>query len=134
MASTSTTTTTTTSTSKTTEMESKTTLITQNPKTVSPKSNAIRVAIVGGGIGGLALALGLLKYDHIDVQVYEAAHTFGEIGAGIAIGPNTQRALKLIGPHAWDAFKKHATPNMWESHADNFAEHIVVSHIFCRVR
>ena len=102
---------------------------TSAPTTESSKPSAFRVAIVGGGIGGLALALGLLKYDHIDVQVYEAAHTFGEIGAGVAFGVNTQRALKLIGPQAWDAFEKHATPNGWESHADVFAEHIVVSGI-----
>ena len=102
--------------------------------TESSKPNTIRVAIVGGGIGGLVLALGLLKYDHIDVHVYEAAHTFGEIGAGVAIGPNAERALKLIGPHAWDAFKKHATPNMWESHVDNYVECIVVSHLFPNVR
>ena len=101
------------------------------PTTESSKPIAFSVAIVGGGIGGLALALGLLKYDHIDVQVYEAAHTFGEIGAGVAFGVNTQRALKLIGPHAWAAFEKHATPNGWESHKDNFAEHIVVSQILC---
>ena len=91
------------------------------------KSGKISVAIVGGGIGGLTLALGLLKYDHIDVQVYEAAHSFGEIGAGVAIGSNSQRALKLVGPHAWDAFKKHATPNMWESHMDNFMQLVIVS-------
>lgn len=99
--------------------------------TESSKSNAFSVAIVGGGIGGLTLALGLLKYDHIDVQVYEAAHSFGEIGAGVAFGLNTQRALKLIGPHAWNAFEKHATPNKWESHADVFADYIVVSEISC---
>ncbi|CAD6572401.1 MAG: hypothetical protein ASARMPRED_005321 [Alectoria sarmentosa] len=98
---------------------------TNAPTTESPKPNTLSVAIVGGGIGGLALALGLLKYDQIDVQIYEAAHSFGEIGAGVAFGVNTQRALKLIGPHAWDAFEKHATPNKWESHADTFADHIV---------
>lgn len=42
------------------------------------------VAIIGGGIGGLCTAIALLKYPHIDVQVYEAAPTFGEIGAGVA--------------------------------------------------
>ncbi|CAD6572897.1 MAG: hypothetical protein ASARMPREDX12_005534 [Alectoria sarmentosa] len=98
---------------------------TNAPTTESSKPNTLSVAIVGGGIGGLALALGLLKYDQIDVQIYEAAHSFGEIGAGVAFGVNTQRALKLIGPHAWDAFEKHATPNKWESHADTFADHVV---------
>lgn len=97
--------------------------------TESSKPTAFSVAVVGGGIGGLALALGLLKYDHIDVQIYEAAHSFGEIGAGVAFGPNTQRALKLIGPHAWDAFQKHATANMWESKADVFADLMVVSEV-----
>ena len=95
------------------------------------KSNAISVAIVGGGIGGLSLALGLLKHEHIHVQVYEAAHTFSEIGAGVAIGPNSQRALKLIGPHAWNAFEKHATGPGWESYADVNMEHIVVSDPLC---
>ena len=95
--------------------------------TEASKPTTLSVAVVGGGIGGLSLVLGLLKYDHIDVQVYEAAPSFGEIGAGVAIGPNAQRALKLIGSHAWESFKKHATPNLWESHADNYMQFRSVS-------
>lgn len=98
---------------------------TKAPTTESSKPKAFSIAIAGGGISGLTLALGLLKYEHIDVQIYEAAPAFGEIGAGVAIGPNSQRALKLIGPHARDAFDKHATSNMWEAYADVFTEHIV---------
>ncbi|KAM0794820.1 hypothetical protein BDR22DRAFT_814573 [Usnea florida] len=90
----------------------------------TPKTNPINIAVIGGGIGGLSLALGLLKHKHLNVQVYEAAHTFGEIGAGVAIGPNSQRALKLIGPHAYGAFEKHATGSGWESYADVDMEHI----------
>ena len=97
----------------------------------TPKSKAINIAIIGGGIGGLSLALGLLKHKHLNVQVYEGAHTFGEIGAGVAIGPNAQRALKLIGPHAYGAFEKHATGSGWESYADVSMEHIVVSDPLC---
>lgn len=104
---------------------------TKAPTTESSKPKAFSIAIAGGGISGLTLALGLLKYEHIDVQIYEAAPAFGEIGAGVAIGPNSQRALKLIGPHARDAFDKHATSNMWEAYADVFTEHIVVSEMFC---
>jgi salicylate hydroxylase len=37
------------------------------------------VAIVGGGIGGLTLALGLLQ-QRVPVTLYEAASKFGEIG------------------------------------------------------
>lgn len=52
-----------------------------------------RVAIIGGGIAGLSLAKGLLEQvrenkANIDVQIYEQAPKFGEIGAGVAFGPN----------------------------------------------
>ena len=93
---------------------------------ISPTPTAFSVAVVGGGIGGLSLAIGLLKHSHIDVQIYEAAPSFGEIGAGIAISPNAQRALELIGPHAKEAFSKLATPNLWVSHANNYTENRVV--------
>lgn len=39
------------------------------------------VAIVGGGIGGLTLAIGLIRQG-VSITVYEAAHAFAEIGAG----------------------------------------------------
>ncbi|KAI4194619.1 MAG: hypothetical protein LQ350_007674 [Teloschistes chrysophthalmus] len=92
---------------------------------ISSKPTAYRLAIIGGGIGGLTLAIGLLKYPHIDVQVYEAAPSFGEIGAGVAFGPNAQRALALIGNGVNEAFLRHATSNMWASHANCWAEYRV---------
>jgi hypothetical protein len=69
----------------------------------------LRLAIVGGGIGGLCLALGLRKHPHIEVQIYEAAHKFSEIGAGIGVGRNAQRALELLGSDVYAAYKKQAT-------------------------
>lgn len=48
------------------------------------------LAIIGGGFGGLCTAIVLLKCTHIDIQVYEAAPNFGEIGAGVGIAPNAQ--------------------------------------------
>ena len=95
--------------------------------TTTTSSNPLRVAIIGGGIGGLCTALALLKYPHIDVQVYEAAPTFGEIGAGVGIAPNAQRALELIGPAAQAAYEKHATGNMWPEHAKSMVDYYVVS-------
>jgi salicylate hydroxylase len=71
----------------------------------------ISVAIVGGGIGGLSLAIGLLRYPHINVSVYEAAPEFKEISAGLALGPNAQRALEKISPEAAQGFKEIATSN-----------------------
>lgn len=93
---------------------------------VFPHPYTFSVAIVGGGIGGLSLALGLLKYPHIDVHVYESASSFGEIGAGVGLAPNAQRALELIGPTAKEAFMKHATGNMWASHANTYIEYTAV--------
>ena len=54
------------------------------------------VAIVGGGIGGLAAALSLL-HAGLDVQVYEQAPAPGEVGAGIQISPNASRLLHRLG-------------------------------------
>ncbi|KAI9695314.1 MAG: hypothetical protein M1820_008721 [Bogoriella megaspora] len=83
----------------------------------------INVAIVGGGMGGLCMAIGLLKYSHIQVQIYEAAHKFSEIGAGVAFGPNAQRALKLIDPKAEQAYLRLATHNMWKELKNTWFEY-----------
>ena len=99
---------------------------------VTSAETRFHVAIIGGGIGGLCTAIGLLKHRHIDVQLYEAAPSFGEIGAGVALGPNAQRALQLIGDKPLQAFKKHATQNMWQSHANVFIQaRVVCDHGFC---
>jgi 2-polyprenyl-6-methoxyphenol hydroxylase-like FAD-dependent oxidoreductase len=56
----------------------------------------MRIAIIGGGIGGLAAALRLLKAG-FDVHVYDQAAAIGEIGAGIQISPNASRLLVRLG-------------------------------------
>lgn len=56
----------------------------------------MKIAVIGGGIGGLSAALGLLKAG-FDIQVYEQAPVFGEIGAGIQISPNASRLLQRLG-------------------------------------
>lgn len=54
------------------------------------------ILIVGGGIGGLATALGLAQA-HFRVIVLERAPQFGEIGAGIQIAPNGFRSFDALG-------------------------------------
>lgn len=55
-----------------------------------------KVIIVGGGIGGLATARGLLHMGW-DVTLYEQAQAFRPVGAGITLAPNAVRALDWLG-------------------------------------
>ena len=54
------------------------------------------VLIAGGGIGGLATALGLAQKG-IRSILLEKASTLGEIGAGIQLGPNAFHAFDYLG-------------------------------------
>ena len=54
------------------------------------------VIVVGGGIGGLAVALSLAQKG-IAVQLFEQAPEFKEIGAGIQLGPNVFRMFECLG-------------------------------------
>lgn len=59
-----------------------------------------RIAIIGGGIGGLFCALSLhhhCKNDNIAIHVYEQASQYSEIGAGVGIGVNAAKLLHRIG-------------------------------------
>ncbi len=51
-----------------------------------------RIVVIGGGIGGLAAALGLQRRG-FRVAVYERAPEIREIGAGIIVTSNARRAL-----------------------------------------
>jgi len=61
------------------------------------RKHALRVAIVGGGIAGTALALGLIKKGMTHVKLFEVAPAFGEIGAGVSFGANAVQAIKQLG-------------------------------------
>ena len=54
------------------------------------------VLIAGGGIGGIAAALALVRQGY-RVQVFEQAPEIGEIGAGIQLGPNAFHAFDALG-------------------------------------
>ena len=54
------------------------------------------ILVAGGGIGGLATALALAPGGH-RVDVFEQAAVFGEIGAGVQLGPNVTRRLGQLG-------------------------------------
>lgn len=55
-----------------------------------------RIAIVGAGIGGLALALGLARAGK-RLRVYEQAPELRETGAGVSLSPNAVKGLRYLG-------------------------------------
>ena len=57
---------------------------------------ALRIVVVGAGLGGLAAAIGLARSGH-SVHIFEAAERLSEVGAGIQIPPNAARILDRWG-------------------------------------
>ncbi|CVL08607.1 related to salicylate 1-monooxygenase [Fusarium proliferatum] len=73
-----------------------------------------QITIIGGGIAGIVLAISLLRRN-IPCIIYEKAHAFSDIGAGLGISPNAQDAMAACDPSVHEAFKNVADGNTWES-------------------
>jgi 3-hydroxybenzoate 6-monooxygenase len=59
-------------------------------------TRSLNLLVSGGGIGGLAAALVLARNGH-KVTVLEQSAAFGEIGAGIQLGPNIFKMFEYLG-------------------------------------
>ena len=59
-----------------------------------------RIAIIGGGIGGLTAGIALQKAGFSPI-IYERAPEFGEVGAGISLSPNAVKGLEQLGFRAF---------------------------------
>ncbi|ORY01262.1 mannitol 1-phosphate dehydrogenase [Clohesyomyces aquaticus] len=81
--------------------------------------SSLPLAIIGGGLGGLALAISLLNLG-IKPHIYESAAFFSEIGAGVTSGPNAVQAIGLIDDKLLAGYKKHATFNKDCERRDTF--------------
>jgi 2-polyprenyl-6-methoxyphenol hydroxylase-like FAD-dependent oxidoreductase len=66
----------------------------------------VTVAVVGGGIAGIAAAIALARRGHA-VEVLEQAGAAEAAGAGVQIGPNAAHALQAIG--AYEAVAARST-------------------------
>ncbi|KAG2736609.1 hypothetical protein G9P44_000699 [Scheffersomyces stipitis] len=64
------------------------------------------IIICGGGIGGIAAAIGLRKKGH-NVTILEGSSALNEVGAGIQMPPNSVRVLKEYG--IFDKFLPYIT-------------------------
>lgn len=60
-------------------------------------NHTTRVAVIGGGMGGLTAAIALTRIAGVHVTVFEQARKLGEVGAGVTIAPNALRLLDRLG-------------------------------------
>ena len=72
------------------------------PAAIDPQA-PLEVAIIGGGIVGIALTVGLCRLG-VKVKVYEQSRGFREIGAGVAFTGCARRCMSLIDPAVIAAF------------------------------
>lgn len=81
----------------------------------------LRIAIVGGGVGGLAAAVGLCAQGH-DVAVFEQSRHYGRVGADVNLTPNAVHALDRLGAstalRAHAARPTHRISRTWDSGAE----------------
>ncbi|HEY3917260.1 MAG TPA: FAD-dependent monooxygenase [Stellaceae bacterium] len=71
-----------------------------------------RIAIVGGGLAGLATAHALATVG-LQAEVYEAAPALSEIGAAVNTSPNANKALIAIGVGAKVAAVANSSPGIY---------------------
>lgn len=83
----------------------------------------MKIGIIGGGIGGTALAHACLQKG-FDVTIFEQAPAFGEVGAGVQMTPNAVKAIKGLGLYD-DFLAKGFYPDAivgrnWQTAQENF--------------
>ena len=71
-----------------------------------------RIAIVGGGLAGLAAAQSLKTFG-LKAEVFEQAPALGEIGAAVNISPQAVKALQAIGLSDRIAAVGHRSPGIY---------------------
>lgn len=78
----------------------------------------LRMAIVGAGLGGLVAAIAARRVG-IEATIYEQAKAFGEVGAGIQVGPNAVKVLRALrldaGLADFGAMPEHHVARNWRT-------------------
>lgn len=96
----------------------------------------------GGGIGGLALAVVLGKYEQkdapLEVNVYEARPEITTFGAGLSVWQRTWRVMQLLGmeQELSDASVRPPSKGLGERHALLLCDHrsLAACGAICRAR
>jgi salicylate hydroxylase len=68
-----------------------------------PKKPIFRIIVIGGGVAGLAAAVGLQRKGH-RLLVLESTDTLQTLGGSLLIPPSAARVLDAYG--IWETFKK----------------------------
>ena len=103
----------------------------------SLQAKPFTIAIVGGGLGGLSLARGLLERG-IKCQVFEAAPVFAEIGAGLSFAVNSLNALKAVDPACYEMLvgrldEMSETKDVYMTYRDGMAENAEpITTLYCK--
>jgi len=86
-------------------------------------SSSCRIAIVGGGLAGLATANALRTFG-IEAEVFETAPALGEIGAAVNVSPQAVKALRGIGVGDKIAAIGYSSPGIYtrNMHTGEFLE------------
>jgi len=74
---------------------------------MAPSDSKFRVAICGGGIGGLVLAIAIGKYSDTPIDIYEAQPSITTTGAGFSLWKRSMEVMKELG--LWDDIAKVST-------------------------
>lgn len=75
-------------------------------------ASSCRIAIIGGGLAGLATA-NALKTVGVAAEVFEAAPELGEIGASVNCSPQAVKALRAVGVGEQIAAVGHLSPGTY---------------------
>ncbi|KAL9578435.1 MAG: hypothetical protein Q9212_005719 [Teloschistes hypoglaucus] len=93
----------------------------QDPVVPKPRKQ-LNIAIVGGGLAGLSLAIGLIQRG-IPVQIYEGATEWTNAGAGLVFVKNAMTAMAKISPDIYEAFAKRSSGQGWESKKTTYMDY-----------
>ncbi|OHC53435.1 MAG: salicylate hydroxylase [Rhodobacterales bacterium RIFCSPHIGHO2_02_FULL_62_130] len=78
----------------------------------------LKIAVCGGGVGGMAVAIALQAQGH-DVAVFEQSRAYGRVGADVNLTPNAVHALDRLGLgealRANAARPTHRISRMWDT-------------------
>ncbi|KAF2149656.1 FAD/NAD(P)-binding domain-containing protein [Myriangium duriaei CBS 260.36] len=94
--------------------------------TMTGDTPKIRIALVGGGIGGLCLAAGLASQPHLDIHIYESVPRYTDIGAGLALHRNAILGMDLISPSIKKAYFSRAL-NMAEEAEEEIVTDVLLA-------